>query len=184
MSRKGRRNEIESEAVFDKARVRISFGFALLLVLLFLLICRLFYIQIICHTEFSESAYSQYELSLTGLYDSAASDEGSHDKSETVFVLIAADRNDDKLESLLDACHAKKITNVSARYDVYEISETQDRVLEKLRIMYDAYVFCNYMPEQSVMTVTGENIHRRIILYTDAAGRIMAGLPPKLQASF
>ena len=36
-------------------------------VLLILLLCRLFYIQIMCHNDLAEAAVSQYEISLEGM---------------------------------------------------------------------------------------------------------------------
>lgn len=181
MSRKDLRENRENDDIRDFSRKRITFGLALVTAALMLLACRLFYIQIICHDEFSEAARSQYELRLTGLDSGTASGESTDDSGTTVFAVIAKDRSDAALEGLLRASRAENITKASSSYDVYEIADAESEVLEELRTVYDAYVFCNYRPEQSVMTMTGENEHSEIILYADAAGNIISGLPPQFR---
>lgn len=183
MSRKELRENRENDDIRDFSRKRITFGLALVTAALMLLVMRLFYIQIICQDEFSEAARSQYELRLTGLDSGAASSENTDDNGTTVFAVIAKDRNDAALERLLRASRAENITKASSRYDVYEIADAESDMLEKLRTVYDAYVFCSYRPEQSVVTMAGVNAHREIILYADAAGKIISGLPPKLRVS-
>lgn len=175
MSRKEKRNEMESELIASNARLRISFGFALLLVLLSLLVCRLFYIQILCHDEFSEAVRSQYEIRLTGL--ETETDGGN----AATYAVIAQDKKDAELNELLRACRAKNITKASSKYEVYEISNAESELIEKLKTMYDAFVFRNYMPSASVMTVTGEEVRSEMILYADAAGNIMRGMSPQLR---
>lgn len=182
MSRKELRNANEFEVIVDRSKRRIVFVMLPIFVLLILLLlCRLFYIQIMCHDEFSEAARSQYEIRLTGLDGGATSAENGCDNAATVFAVISKDRNDAALERLLRASHAENITKASSKYDVYEIVAAANEVLEELRTVYDAYVFCNYRPKQSVMTVTGEEMHSEIILYADAAGNIIGGLPPQFR---
>lgn len=183
MSRKELRNDIEFSAVICRSRGRVAFVLLpIFIMLILLLICRLFYIQIICHDEFSEAARSQYEIRLMGLDGAAASEEPGCDRAESVLALIARDRKDAALELLLRASRAENITKASSRYEVYEIVEAKSETLEELRTSYDAYLFYDYRPEQSIMTVTGEPAGSEIILYADAAGNIIGGLPPQLRA--
>lgn len=183
MGRKELRNDIEFAALVCHSRGRVAFVLLpIFIMLIILLLCRLFYIQIICHDKFSEAVSSQYEISLTGLDAVAASDERRCDKGETVFALIARDRKDAALEELLRASCAENITKASSHYEVYEIAGAKNETIEKLRMSYDAYLFYDYRPRQSIMTVTGEPVQSEIILYADAVGNLIGGLPPQLRA--
>ena len=46
---------------------RIKTGLAGITILLLALICRLFYIQVLCHEEFADTAAVQYEMAVEGL---------------------------------------------------------------------------------------------------------------------
>lgn len=169
MSRKQIKNAMEAQERIDMFRKRIELCLALFSALMILLVLRLYYVQISCHESFAGAVRSQYEIPVSGF-----------DAEYNFYYIIEKSKEDGRLRTLLDDAGAKDITKESSRYSVYEMKTHNPTLNEKLREDYGAYAFRNYALHTRS---NGGNRKKQfsVIIYGDAAGKIIPGLSPEIR---
>lgn len=173
MSRKEIRIQREKEATIAEFRKRIEFCLAFLVALLILLVLRLYSIQISCHESFAGAAKSQQEIPISGF-----------DCEGNFYYVIEKSKIDKRLTWLLTESGARDITKESSRYSVYEMKTYHALLNEKLRQDYDAYAFRNYVSAGASETLGKAKGGKTftVIVYADAAGKIIPGIAPEIRA--
>lgn len=187
----------EQEEILMTARRRMELGLALIVVLMALLTLRLFYIQLICHDELGTAAVSQQTVSITGLgagelHGEQADSNSEVEHSELCYALIERARLDERLKALLAEAGARSITKKSESYEVYELASPQASVTELLSLEYGAYMFSDFrtcagswMEAAAAQAAHGSGSKGiTVSVWADAAGKLIPGLPPRLQGSF
>ena len=169
MSRKELRMEWENEALVSQFRKRTELLLAFFTALVLLFLMRLFYVQIDCHESFERAVKSQYEIPVSGF-----------DTEYNFYYIIEKSREDRELKELLADGGAKDITKESSRYSVYEMKTHNSVLNRKLRQDYGAYAFRNYTAlRQRHNAAKGKKFV--IIVYADAAGKIIPGISPEIR---
>lgn len=169
MSRKQIKNAMEVQERIAIFRKRIELCLALFSALMILLVLRLYYVQVSCHESFANAVKSQYEIPVSGF-----------DSEYNFYYIIEKSKEDDRLHTMLEKAGAKDITKESSRYSVYEMKTHNLSLNEKLREDYEAYAFRNYALHTRS---TGGKTKKKfsIIIYGDAAGKIIQGLSPEIR---
>ena len=156
MSRKEMRTAWENEALVSQFRKRTEWMLAFFTALILLLLLRLFYVQISCHESFENAVKSQYEIPVSGF-----------DSEYNFYYIIEKSKEDRELKRLLADAGAKDITKESSRYSGYEMN-------------YGAYAFRNYAAlRERRNAAKGKKL--TIIVYADAAGKIIPGISPEIR---
>lgn len=169
MSRRQMKDVMEARNRVDEFRKRIELCLALFSAFMILLVLRLYYVQISCHESFANAVKSQYEIPVSGF-----------DKEYNFYFIIEKAKEDGRLRTMLDHAGAKNITKESSRYSVYEMKTHNRRLNEKLRADYGAYAFRNYaLHEQRAMGKSKKTFS--VIVYADAAGKIIPGVSPEIR---
>lgn len=179
------------------ARRRMELGLALIVVLMGLLTLRLFYIQVICHDELGSAAVSQQTVSITGFgtgdeHGERADSNSEPEQSGLCYALIERAKLDESLKALLAEAGARSITKKSESYEVYELAAPQASFTELLSLEYGAYMFSDFRSCDgfSVEAAAAQAAHGyrskgiTVSVWADAAGKLIPGLPPRLQGSF
>ena len=169
MSRKEMRTAWENEALVSQFRKRTEWMLAFFTALILLLLLRLFYVQISCHESFENAVKSQYEIPVSGF-----------DSEYNFYYIIEKSKEDRELKRLLADAGAKDITKESSRYPVYEMKTHNSVLNRKLRKNYGAYAFRNYAAlRERRNAAKGKKL--TIIVYADAAGKIIPGISPEIR---
>ena len=138
---------------------RVKFGLAAFCLLMFLLVCRLFYIQIICHDELEEMAISQYAVTIEGI------------NTGQYYYFISKEKCDERLYQLADLLYGEEVSDDDSAYFVFRTEVFDDMVNANLTKHYNAYVF------KSQLNHSGQDLG--LYFWADAAGRIFVGEEPK-----
>ena len=138
---------------------RTKLGFVVFFLMMILLVCRLFYIQIVCHEKFERMATSQYEVSIEGI------------NTNQYYYFISKEKCDKRLYQLTELLDGKKVDSGASSYYVFRTECFDNIINNSLQRNYDAYVF------KSQGECANENI--QIYFWADAAGRLFVGEAPK-----
>lgn len=178
-------------------------------VLLTGLLCRLFYIQIMCHDDLAEAAVSQYEITLEGM-DTRGRIFDRNMKPITggtyqYYYIIKKGNLTVEGERLLEKLGARQIASSDSQYLVYRTENYMEEINEKLESCCGAYVFrspsrysdsqtaCHlvgYLNQSEKRGVSGleylfEQIlkadSRKLVIRADAAGNILKGWAPYIK---
>lgn len=178
-------------------------------VLLILLLCRLFYIQIMCHNDLAEAAVSQYEISLEGM-DTRGRIFDRNMKPITggtyqYYYIIKNKKLTVEGENLLKELHARQLASSDSDYRVYRTETYSEEINEKLKEGCGAYVFAStsrysdsqpachlvgYLNESEKRGVYGlERLYeerlkadnRKLVIRADAGGNILKGRGPYIR---
>lgn len=169
MGRKEIRKNAENEILISGFRRRTEMLLAFFTALLILLLLRLYYVQISCHESFEKAVKSQYEIPISGF-----------DTEYNFYYIIEKSKEDRSLKNLLADAGAKDITKESSRYSVYEMKTHNSVLNRKLRQDYGAYAFRNYAAlRERHNAAKGKKL--TIIVYADAAGKIIPGISPEIR---
>lgn len=192
--------------VFNQKRIKVVvIAFTIVMILL---VARLWYIQVICHDEFTEAVISQYEVSIEGL-DTRGKILDRNLKpltggTDQYYYIIDKKLKDNKLERIMKDMEARQIAKSSSAYYVYRTEKYNDDINDTLKQEYGAYVFksqSRYADEQIACHLLGylnkdenrgvsgmELLYQDelkddgnvLTLWADAAGNILKGVSPSI----
>lgn len=192
-----------------KNHKRIKGGMLLLVVLLGALTLRLFYIQVICHEEFAETAQLQYEINVDGIDTRGQIFDRNLEpvtgrKCSYYYIMKASDVCPES-DKLLEKINAEKISIKGQKYKVYKTGTYDGQTNLRLKEKYGCYVFCSqeryddkqvachltgYLNESEKKGVSGlEYMYEeqlaasgsRLVLMADASGNILPGIAPSVK---
>ncbi|MBQ9961315.1 MAG: penicillin-binding protein 2 [Firmicutes bacterium] len=192
----------------EKIKKRVKLIITIFSILLFLLGCRIWYIQVVCHDELTSAANSQYYISLLGL-DTRGNVLDRNLKpltggTQEYYYIINKNCVDEELGRIMDYLSADRLTKDNSSYFVYRTEIYNSHINEVLKTDYDAYVFENqsryadeqpachligYLNEDEQRGVSGlELLYQRelepsgnsLAVLADAAGNILNGLAPTI----
>ena len=193
----------------EKSRKRAAASLVFFVVLLAALTGRLFFIQVMCHEEYSEAATSQYEMVIEGI-DTRGQIFDRNMKPVTggscqYYYIIKKERMTDAGAELLAAIDAGRLTSDDSRYLVYRSEMYSEEINERLKSDFNAYVFCStsrysdiqpachlvgYLNQSEKRGVSGleymfeERLKagkNQLVLTADAAGNILPGRAPYIR---
>ena len=127
---------------------RVKIGFAMVCVLITALVCRLFYIQVMCHEDFVEAAAVQYRVAVEGL-DTRGQIYDRNMKPLTgstyqYFYIIRTETVDEQCRELLARTGAENVSGSAgktAKYQVFRTEEYIEEVNDLLKKNFGAYIF-------------------------------------------
>lgn len=185
---------------------RNKYLLGIFIVLIFLLVIRLYYIQIICHEELSEAAKSQYEIMIEGMDTRGMILDRNYmpliGDTNQYYYFIEKEKYNSELKQLLKDIRCSRITSSSAKYYIYRTEKYNGNINQKLKDDYNAYVFqsttrycdsqlaCHligYLNEDEKRGVSGlEYLYQDLLeadkntlsLWADGMGNILSGTSP------
>ncbi len=194
----------------EKSRKRVKTALIFFVVPMAALAGRLFFIQVMCHDDFSEAATAQYEMVVEGIDTRGQIFDRNMNPvtggSCQYYYIIKKERMTDEGSELLAATGASKLTSDDSRYLVYRSEMYSEGISERLKSDFNAYVFCStsrysdvqpachlvgYLNQSEKRGVSGleymfeERLkagRNRLVLTADAAGNILPGRAPYIRS--
>lgn len=146
---------------------RTKIGLAVFALLMMLLLCRVFYIQIICHEELEAMAVSQYAVEIQGI------DFGHY------YYFVLKENEDSRLNRFVNLLEGKQVENGGSAYYVFKTENFNSLINESLIENYGAYVMKSN--EDSWLDEDSLPIEYSIYVWADASGKVLLGERPKLK---
>ncbi len=176
------------------------------IILMFLLLARVFYIQIICHEELKAATQSQYEVLIDGMDTRGRILDRNYmpltGGINQYYYFIKKDLATEELDSIVSQIDARQIASEESLYLVYRTEGFNEAINKRLKDDFHAYVFqsaarygdeqiaCHligYLNEDEQIGVSGLELKYQnelqadetsLYLWADAAGEIIAGSKP------
>ena len=142
-----------------KSMKRLKMAIIFFVIMMTLLLCRLFYIQIICHEELENMAKSQYTVTINGI------------STDQYYYFILKEKCDKRLMSLVKLLDGQKVDDKTSTYYVFRTKYFDNIVNESLKKNYNAYVY------KGDNENNGRNVH--FFFWADAAGILIVGKEPE-----
>ena len=200
------RDYADPERCRTAGRIRILLAAAV--VLMILLSGRLFYIQILCHEEFSKAAVSQYGIPVKGLDTRGQIFDRNGDaltgNHYEYYYIISKNRVNHRLTEMEEKGLLSDITRSSEVYRVYRSDDYDSTLAQALKEDYDAYIFrmqsryeknqtavhlIGYLNEAEEKGVSGLELFCEdrlkasgsyLSVWADATGKILPGISPQI----
>lgn len=195
----------------EKNKKRIMAGLAVMAGLSAALACRLFYIQVLCHDDFTETAQLQYEITIDGIDTRGQIFDRNMQPltggSSRWYYIIKESKADKKAVELFEKMDAEPAGSSRSGYKVYSTENYNEEMNRELTGEYSCYVFCSgaryeenqpachlvgYLNDWDKKGVSGleymydEKLapsEERLVIMADAAGNILPGLEPEIKTS-